>query len=51
MRTELSQCGAPSGVVSHNQANGGAGGSPRPMNRGLDRFKVAAMNFHGKLEY
>ena len=50
--SELSQVGAPSGGVSRGQASGGAGGSSGPMNYRLDsRFKVAAMNFQGKLEY
>src|SRR5262245_10665899 len=45
--SELSQVGAPSSVAS-----GGAGGSSAPMNYRLDRrFKVASMNFQGKLEY
>jgi hypothetical protein len=50
--SELSQSDAASGVVSRGQASGGAGGSAGPMNYRLDsRFKVAAMNFQGKLEY
>lgn len=50
--SELSQVSAPSGVVTRGQASGGAGGSSGSMNYRLDRrFKVAAMNFQGKLEY
>jgi hypothetical protein len=44
--SELSQGGAPSGVVSRSQAGDGPGGSSGTMNYRLDRrFKVAAMNF------
>jgi hypothetical protein len=46
--SELSQGGG----GSRSQASGGAGGSSGPLNYRLDcRFKVAAMNFQGKLEY
>jgi len=46
--SELSQGGG----GSRSQASGAAGGSPGPLNYRLDcRFKVAAMNFQGKLEY
>src|SRR5262245_11732320 len=46
--SELSQGGA----LSRGQASVGAGGSSGPLNFNLDRrFKVAAMNFQGKLEY
>jgi len=49
--SELSQVSGPSGIVSRGQASGGPGGSSGPMNYRLDRcFKVAAMNFQGKLE-
>jgi hypothetical protein len=50
--SELSQGGAPSCVVSRNRASDGPGGSPGPMNYRLGRrFKVAAMNFQGRLGY
>jgi len=43
---------SPGGGGSRSQARGAAGGSPGPLNYRLDcRFKVAAMNFQGKLEY
>ena len=43
---------SPGGGGSRSQASGAAGGSPGPLNYRLDcRFKVAAMNFQGKLEY
>ena len=46
--SELSQGGG----GSRSQASGAAGGSPGPLNYRLDcRFKVAPMNFQGKLEY
>jgi hypothetical protein len=46
--SELSQGGG----GSRSQASGASGGSSGPLNYRIDcRFKVAAMNFQGKLEY
>ncbi|HEV2665731.1 MAG TPA: hypothetical protein VG324_12510 [Blastocatellia bacterium] len=46
--SDLSEGGGPSSGVSRGQT----GGSSGPLNYRLDlRFKVAAMNFRGKLEY
>jgi hypothetical protein len=50
--SDLSQGGPPSSSVSRNQAGGAATGSSRSMSYLLDRrFKIAAMNYQGKLEY
>jgi len=46
--SDLSQAGSPSGGVSRSAASG----SSRPMSYMLDRrFKIASMNYQGKLEY
>jgi len=50
--SDLSQGGSPAGGVSRGQATGATGSSSNPMNYLLDRrFKLAAMNYQGKLEY
>ena len=50
--SDLSQGSSPAGGVSRSQASGATGGSSGSMNYLLDRrFKVAAMNYQGKLEY
>ena len=50
--SDLSQGGSPSSGVSRGQAGSAATGSSRSMSYTLDRrFKIAAMNYQGKLEY
>lgn len=50
--SDLSQGDASPGGMSRGRASGGSGGASGPLNYRLDRrFKVAAMNFQGKLEY
>ncbi len=50
--SDLSQGSSPASSVSRSQAGGATGSSSRSMSYLLDRrFKVATMNFQGKLEY
>jgi hypothetical protein len=50
--SDLSQGASPASGVSRSQGGGATGSSSRSMSYLLDRrFKIAAMNYQGKLEY